>query len=106
LPLLRLQARGIVEYGRLASRLGRQFEERWVDADHRTVDAEALGAPDFSATVDLFDIVANAQNINPMVLGIRHVAALVAATLLPYVPVLLAVMPFDQLVQVALKALV
>ena len=35
IPILRLQNQGTVRYGRLASRLGRQFERRWVDEGHR-----------------------------------------------------------------------
>lgn len=105
LPLVRLQERGTVEWGQAASRLGREFQKRWTEPGHREMNADALGVPDFSATVDLFGIVAGVQNINPLVLDVRPVLLLVLATLLPYVPVVFAVMPFDQVMQLALKAL-
>ena len=105
IPILRLQNQGTVRYGRLASRLGRQFERRWVDEGHRPVDAEALEVPDYSATVDLYGIVANIQNINPLVLEFQHVVILAVATLLPYVAVTFAVLPLDRIVELALRAL-
>ena len=104
LPLVRLQERGTVEWGQAASRLGREFQKRWTEPGHREMNADALGVPDFSATVDLFGIVAGVQNINPLVLDVRPVLLLVLATLLPYVPVVFAVMPFDQVMQLASKA--
>ena len=105
LPLIRLQERGTVEYGQVASQLGRQFQKRWTESGRRSVDPEALGVPDFSATVDLFGVVAAIQNINPLVLGLRPVIVLVVATLLPYVPVVFAIVPFDQVMQLAAKAI-
>lgn len=104
-PLLRLQARGTIEYGRLASNLGRQFEKRWIDAGRRDVDREALAASDFSATVDLYGLVSNAQSINPLVVEFRDVAMLVVAALLPFLPIVFAVIPLDQLVKLAMNAL-
>ena len=105
MPMLRLQAHGTVNYGRLASNLGRQFERRWIDEGRRDVDPEALAAADFSATTDLFSIVTNAQNINPLILDLRNLAMLVVATLLPFVPIVFAVWPLDELIRLAVNAL-
>jgi hypothetical protein len=106
LPLIRLQERGTFEYGRVASQLGREFQKRWTEPGRREMDADALGVPDFSATVDLFGVVSNIQNINPLVLDLRPVLVLMVATLLPYVPVVFAVMPFDQVMQLVAKAII
>jgi hypothetical protein len=105
LPLIRLRERGTVEYGQLASQLGREFQKRWTEPGRRHIDPDALGVPDFSATVDLFGVVAAIQNINPLVLDVGPVIVLVLATLLPYVPVVFAVMPFDEVMQLAMKAI-
>jgi hypothetical protein len=102
-PLQRLKDQGIVDYGRLASHLGRQFEARWVRPGNQDVTPEVLGAPDFSATVDSYGIVAGARDVNPLVLNVRHVVMMAVATLLPYAPVVLAVMPLDQVMEVASK---
>jgi hypothetical protein len=104
-PLQRLKDQGIVEYGRLASRLGRRFEARWIRSGDPHVPPEVLSAPDFSATVDSYGIVAGARDINLMVLDVRHVVMMAAATLLPYAPVVLAVMPLDQVLEVASKVI-
>jgi hypothetical protein len=106
IPLLRLQAHGTIGYGRLASNLGRQFERRWIDAGRREVDPDTLAASDFSATTDLFSIVANAQSINPLILEVRDIAMLVVATLLPYLPIVFAVFPVEELVKLAMQAVI
>lgn len=102
--LLRLQYRGTITYGRLASQLGRMFEEKWI-ASGRPVRSEALGASDFSATTDLFSIVANVRAINPFVVDVRSIVALAVATLLPHALLALAVLPFDEVMRVVLKAI-
>jgi hypothetical protein len=44
--------------------------------------------------------------INPFVLDARVIITLAAATLLPFVPLLFAVLPFEELARLALKAVV
>jgi hypothetical protein len=102
-PLLTLHQRGTFEYGRLASEVGREFESRWTSGQR--VDATALAAADFSATTDLYSIVANAQAVNLFVLDFPAVIRLAAATLLPYVPVLFLVLPLEDLLQMGWQAL-
>jgi hypothetical protein len=104
-PLLTLKQRGLNSYGRLASDLGRQFEKKWVSAHHIDVKADSLGAQDFSTTMDLFSIVANVRHSNAVVVDLRWVLVFVIATLLPYVPLVFAVMPMDEIIGAALKAL-
>jgi hypothetical protein len=82
-PLSHLHWRGTFEYGRLASRLGHEFEARWTRSA-RPVDAQTLAAPDFSATTDLFSISANIREMNLFVLDSRAIIALTVATLLPF----------------------
>jgi hypothetical protein len=102
-PLSRLHAAGTLHYGRLASDLGRAFQQRWL-VHGRRAGADALQAPDFSATADLFSVAANVRAMNLLVLDLRTVAALGISTLLPYVPVVLAVMPINEILRFALKA--
>jgi len=104
-PLVRLQAWGTFHYGRLATEVGHAFQQRWL-TDRRDVGGEALDAPDFSATTDLYSIAANVRAMNPLVLDLRAIAMLATATLLPFVPLLFAVMPLEDLARFALKAFV
>ena len=103
-PLVRLQDWGTFHYGALASAVGNAFERRWLSAGRPSGD-DALSAQDFSATTDLYQIVSNVQQINPFVVDLRNVLVLTAATLLPYVPVVLLVMPLDEILEFAFKAI-
>src|SRR5262249_24514359 len=65
---------GIFSYGTLADRVGHQFEEKWL----RSYDEhgnEALEAPDFSATTDLYSIVANVHNMRLFPFELRAVVS-------------------------------
>ena len=103
-PLIQLQEWGTRHYGRLASDMGHEFERRWL-RERRRAHEEALGAPDFSAAADLYGVVANVRAINPFVLEWRQVIVLAVATLLPYVPLVFAMLPVDAIVEMALKAI-
>jgi hypothetical protein len=104
LPLIRLQAIGTLEYGRLATRMGHAFQQRWLK-ERRTFGDEALELQDFSAMNDLFAVVANVRAINYLVLDVKPVATIAVATMLPYIPILFAVMPVDEILGFALKVL-
>jgi hypothetical protein len=103
-PLHRLQGWGTLHYGRLASEMGRAFQQRWL-AEGRVADADALAAEDFSATADLYSIVADVRKINVNVLDMKAVSPLLVASLLPYLPIVFAVMPLDDILKSALKAI-
>ena len=108
LPLIRpirmAAFRASIEYGELASRLGRRFDERWV-RDRRSVTKEALAAPDFSATTDLYSITANALRIRLLPVEFRSVMILTICTLLPFLPGLVAVLPISTLLHFGAKLL-
>jgi hypothetical protein len=103
-PLLRAQWHGTIEYGRLASDIGREFEAKWT-AGRRRLDEKALEATDFSATTDLFSIVANVSDMKVLFLDVSSIAVLVGATLLPFVPLIFVRLPLDEILRMALKAL-
>ena len=94
--LLQQWRRGVFEYGALADRLGRQFEGSWL---HHKIGADALHAPDFSATTDLYSVVANVYTMRVMPVDRKSILLLVVATLLPFGPVLLMAVPLDTLLQ-------
>ena len=53
---------GIYSYGSLADGVGRQFEEKWL-RNYEEFRSGALEAPDFSATTDLYQVVANVHDM-------------------------------------------
>ncbi|HEX6749525.1 MAG TPA: hypothetical protein VF092_19680 [Longimicrobium sp.] len=94
-PLHRARLRGTLDYGALAGALGRRFEERWIrPAD--AVDPGALEVQDFSATTDLYSIVANVRGQVLVPVGVRDLLTLAAWALLPFIPLLLLLMPLSE----------
>ncbi|WP_157385633.1 hypothetical protein [Mesorhizobium sp. STM 4661] len=94
--LIRALQRGSFEYGALANRVGAAFEEKWIGRD-RLVDNSALERPDFSATTDLYAIVANVYSLRLVPIDMKSVAALGVALLLPFVPVVFLALPAEQI---------
>jgi hypothetical protein len=54
-----------------------------------------LEKPDFSATIDLYSVVGNVQQIQLFPANFSAIRDLVVVTLLPFVPVALASVPLD-----------
>ncbi len=101
-PLRAAKLRGIVEYGELAVRIGRRFEARWL-RERRFVTSDALSSSDFSATIDLYSVVTGVYGVRPVPVKLRSLLKLVVATLLPFFPVLLAIVPAKDVLHVAAK---
>lgn len=103
--LLQAWRRGIFEYGALASRLGTQFENKWLNPGS-VVDTESLEKPDFSSTTDLYGVTSNVYAMRPILFDPRAALALALATLLPFAPVFLLVIPAKVILTQLLKLVV
>jgi hypothetical protein len=88
--------RGVFEYGSFARSLGQQMEKRWLN--HAAMP-ESLDANDFSATTDLYAIASNVYAMNLVPINLQNLAALAIGALLPFVPVVLASMSPEELLQ-------
>lgn len=95
-PLRRARTGGTLVYGALAARVGRRFARRWLRPG-RARPGERFDESDFSATADLYAVVANVRQIGFVPAGVAEVAPLVAAALLPFVPIAFLVLPVDEL---------
>ncbi len=84
--------------------MGEQFEERWL---HRadSLDEDALTVPDFSATADLYNVVDNINDIRIIPVSAVDLYALFGVALIPGIPVVIASLPFDTIIQDAMKLL-
>jgi hypothetical protein len=82
----------------MAAALGRQFEAKWLQKP-ADVAATGLEATDFSATTDLFQVVSNAYQLRVFPVGFGEVRTLIIVSLLPFVPVVLSVVPFNVIVR-------
>jgi hypothetical protein len=93
--LMRVARRGRMTYGTLALQVGQAFERRWLAEESPRVDEEALHAPDFSATVDLYSIVAGARSLRIIPVARAHLLSLAVVLAIPFVPVLLLMVPLS-----------
>ena len=86
------------EYGTLAERYVREFDSKWLRGD-APPDEPLVGSADIQSLADLgnsFEVV-RSMRIVPVTL--ETVSQLLAATLLPIVPLALTMMPWDQLLR-------
>src|SRR5262249_12629597 len=88
--------RGAFEYGAMARAMGRQLEQRWLN---RSFDQDVLSANDFSATTDLYSIVANVYTMNVVPVRLKNLVAVIAMSLLPFAPAALTAMSPAELIR-------
>jgi hypothetical protein len=96
--LQRQKISGIFSYGALAENVGRQFEEKWLRNYDEHAD-EALSASDFSATTDLYGVVANVHDMKVLPFDLAALVSLTVITLLPFIPVVLMMIPVKRVLQ-------
>lgn len=89
---------GIFRYGQLAQDVGEQFEEKWL-SNYEKYEPKALEASDFSATTDLYQIVANVQEMKLVPFEVRALLALIVSTLIPFIPIVLTAIPLRVIVK-------
>lgn len=102
--LMRMRRHAMLKYGAFARAVGEQFEKKWL---HRanSLDEDVLEVPDFSTTTDLYGVVSNINNIRVIPVGLVDVYALVFVALIPAIPIVIASIPFDTVMQDAMKLL-
>jgi hypothetical protein len=99
--LARAKREGLAEYGTLASAYLKEFNQKWL---RRKVRAdELLGTGDIQSLADLGNSFAVVREMRPVPFATDDVVRLLVATVVPLVPLLLTIMPLDQLVTQAIK---
>ena len=91
------------EYGALAAQMGITFEDKWL-GQVRRLDNTALNQPDFSSTTDLYSVAANIYQMRLIPIDITSLEILGIVMLLPFVPVVLLIVPVNEILT-DLKAL-
>jgi hypothetical protein len=94
---------GMFTYGTLANDVGAAFEARWLRPG--AVGDGVLSAQDFSATTDLYAIVANVHNMRILPFRLQDLASPVGGAALPFIPVVLLAIPLREIVDTAVKLL-
>lgn len=98
--LLRTKRSGLGEYGTLVTSYAIDFDEKWV---HGSTDEGILGTGDIQSLADLANSYSVVREMNLVPFGRGDVAQLVGATALPLLPLLLTMMPLEELVSRVVK---
>lgn len=87
--------RGLHEYGTLATNYVANFDEKWLRGGAR--DETILGTGDIQSLADLSNSCAVVGEMRIVPFALRDVTVLAVATVAPLLPLLLTVMPLDEL---------
>jgi hypothetical protein len=94
-PLLRTWRRGVFEYGALAERCGREFEQKWLAARNLEAGESLLRQTDGSTVSSLYHIVDRVYDLRLVPVDFISVVMLVLVALLPFVLVILMTLPIE-----------
>jgi hypothetical protein len=89
---------GLREYGTLAQRYVRDFDAKWV-RDGGGADEPMLGSGDIQSLADLGNSFAVVQDMRVVVVTKRAMLQLAVATVAPVVPLVLTLMPLEELLK-------
>lgn len=93
--------RGLGEYGTLASTYVSEFQDKWLpDRDRKPPAAhneELLGSGDIQSLADLGNSFGFVRDMRFVPFSLQDIARLAAATAIPLLPLLLTIMPLDEL---------
>lgn len=90
--------KGLREYGALAQRHAREFDDKWLRGG-APADAQLIGSPDLSSMADLSSDFEGVQRMRAVPFTLRTVVQLAAVTLLPVAPLVLTMMPLEEFVK-------
>jgi hypothetical protein len=96
---------GMRRYGWLASVHSREFEGKWFNGTLST-EQSPLGNADMSSLADLAGAGEIVRGMRPVPIGLRTSLALVGAAAAPFAPLVLTVIPFNELLHEAVKLLI
>jgi hypothetical protein len=102
--LILVGRQGMLRYGTLAHRAGAAFEKRWLPPDGRAVDGASFEMGDPSMLIDLYSVVAIARSMKHLPASRRYLTSFALWLAVPFVPVILMIVPLHTLV-VQLKGL-
>lgn len=95
---------GLIEYGKFGSEYTRAFERKWIHGQHDTAESP-LGSGDIQSLADLGNSYEIIRGMNGLPFGRQAVVRLGVAALLPFAPLVLTMIPLEQLVDRVFKSL-
>jgi hypothetical protein len=101
LQLLRAKREGLAKYGTFASTYVRDFDQKWLRSQDN--DEQLLGTGDIQSLADLGNSFAVVREMRALPLATDDFVQLVVVTVAPLIPLLLTIMPLDELLTQAFK---
>ena len=102
-PLLdRTHRRGSAEYGLLANRYVRSFEDKWMRAGSPKA-GELLGTSDIQSMADMTNVYSNVRQMRLVPFGTAEITRLAAATAAPLLPLALTIFSLPELLKFLVK---
>jgi hypothetical protein len=99
--LIRSKRKGLAKYGNFASGFVTDFDEKWLKTDVN--DVPMLAGGDIQSLADLGNSFAVVREMRAVPISTHDILLLFAVTIGPFLPLLLTIMPLDQLVIQAIK---
>jgi hypothetical protein len=100
--LISVKRRGLLQYGGLAIRYVRLFENRWILEKREN---ELLGTGDIQSLADLGTSYDYVRKMRPFVFNGGNLAALGAAAVIPFLPLALTLLPIKEIIRLLWKLL-
>jgi hypothetical protein len=101
LKLIRAKRAGLDRFGALASEYVTDFDQKWLQV--RNNDEQMLGSADIQSLADLGSSFSAARSMRPVPIAADDLVYLCVITIIPFVPLLLTIMPLDKLIEQAIK---
>lgn len=101
--LINVKQRALLEYGTLAANYTRAFAAKWLPTDPPP-DEPILGTPDLQSLADLGSSFALIRHMTVLPIATFQILLLAGAAALPFAPLVLLVIPLDELIIDSLKA--
>lgn len=97
--LMEARREGLRKYGALATTYVREFERKWLQGGGAPPDEPLVGSADIQSLADLAGSSDIVREMRPVAFDLRTLIQLVATTAAPFLPLVLTVIPFAELVQ-------
>jgi hypothetical protein len=99
--LIRAKLRGLEKYGAFASSYVVDFDQKWLQG--KVNDEPAMGSGDIQSLADLGNSFSAARAMRMVPIATDEIILLVVVTIVPFLPLLLTIMPLDELLTRAFK---
>jgi hypothetical protein len=95
---------GVFTYGTLALEYTSEFQGKWIDGKH-PLSEQLIGSGDIQSLADLGNSYAVIEDMKIVPFTLKSSLRLAVAFLVPLLPLLLTVMPLDEILQTVLKVI-